>query len=405
MVVATHVWPLAARISLALAQVGFQTATISPTKSLVRKTKVFGAHYTYSAWERLESIVRAIRAWQPDLLVCSDDQAVRHLHCLHARASKQLDGDSRSLVQLIEASLGNPGSFLPAEQKSKFIAIATDAGVRCPRTWIIADKPRLPYPILVKADGTFGGKGVRIVKNEDQARVAIAELTLPAAWPGPLKQIIARSMSNSGLNWGPKRQRTVCLQEQIVGRPANRAVACHNGKVLAGMSVEALETEHELGPASIVRLIEHSEMTAAAAAMVERLQLSGFIGFDFILDSTNRAWLLEMNPRVTPICHLRLADGTNLPATIFSHMTGEAVISKPPIVNAETVVLFPGGLTQSHRSCSLSSVYMSSFHDVPWDEPELVRACINYKLSNSLRKRALTLLQRWATVQPSKWTN
>jgi predicted ATP-grasp superfamily ATP-dependent carboligase len=146
-------------------------------------------------------------------------------------------------------------------------------------------------------------------------------------------------------------------------------------------------------------------MTAAAAAVVERLQLSGFIGFDFILDSTNRAWLLEMNPRVTPICHLRLADGTNLPATIFSHMTGETVISKPPIVNAETVVLFPGGLTQSHRSCSLSSVYLSSFHDVPWDDPELVRACINYKFSNSLRKRALKLLRRWATVQPSKWTN
>jgi predicted ATP-grasp superfamily ATP-dependent carboligase len=31
--------------------------------------------------------------------------------------------------------------------------------------------------------------------------------------------------------------------------------------------------------------------------MVERLNLSGFVGFDFVLDSSNQAWLIEMNPR------------------------------------------------------------------------------------------------------------
>ena len=85
----------------------------------------------------------------------------------------------------------------------------------------------------------------------------------------------------------------MCLQEEVIGRPANRAVVCYKGKVLAGISVEALETQHDLGPASIVRLIQNQDMTAIAQMMVERFQLSGFIGFDFVLDLKNVAWLIE----------------------------------------------------------------------------------------------------------------
>ncbi|HVX77223.1 MAG TPA: ATP-grasp domain-containing protein [Bradyrhizobium sp.] len=396
LIVATDVWPTAARISISLAQVGFRVATVSPARGLVRKIKAVTDHYTYSPWDGSGSIAAAIRAWRPELLVCTDDQAVKHLHDLHGTASRLLDVDSRSLMQLIETSLGNPKWFHAAEQKSVFMTIASQAGVRCPRTWVISDDDdaslpeRAPYPILVKADGTCGGKGVRAVENECQAQDAIVELSLPINWPDRVKRSIAKSIAISGIRW--KRHRTICLQQQISGRPANRAVACHQGNVLAGISVEALETQHRFGPASIVRVIEHPEMAAIAKTMVERLQLSGLVGFDFILDSRNNAWLIEMNPRVTPICHLHLADGTNLPAEVFSKMTAQSVAPKPPIVSSDTVVLFPGGLWQSNRSSGLSSLYLSSFHDVPWDEPELTRACINYKQRKGLRRHASKLL-------------
>ena len=78
---------------------------------------------------------------------------------------------------------------------------------------------------------------------------------------------------------------------------------CWKGKVLAGISVEAVEVTQERGPASVVRVIDHLEMATVCEHVVKRLELSGFVGFDFILDCANRAWLLEMNPRVTPICH------------------------------------------------------------------------------------------------------
>jgi hypothetical protein len=396
LVVVTHVWPLAARISVALVQVGFQVATVSPRGGLVRETRAATIHYTYSPKEGRRSIAAAIREWQPDLLVCTDDQAVKHLHDLHVIASKLHDADSQSLVQLIEASLGHPASFPAAARKSIFISIASTAGVRCPRSWVIPDNhnepslPLGPYPMLVKADGTFGGKGVRVVRNEDQARNSIIELTLPEVWPDRIKQRMAKWISLLGIR--RRRLRTVCLQERVIGRPANRAVVCQHGSVLAGISVEVLETQSEFGPASIVRPIEHPEMAAVANRMVERLQLSGFIGFDFVLDSNNDAWLIEMNPRVTPIAHLCLADGTSLPSTMFSKMTGQSVGPRPPLVNAETIVLFPGGFWRSHRDPCLSVVYLSSYHDVPWDEPGLIQACINYKPINGFRRYASKVL-------------
>jgi glutathione synthase/RimK-type ligase-like ATP-grasp enzyme len=396
LVIATDIWPTAARISISLAQVGFRVATVSPARGLVRAMRAVTDHYTYSPSDGPGSIAAAIRAWRPDFLVCTDDQAVKHLHNLHAMASRYSDPDSQSLVQLIEISLGNPKWFPAAEQKSLFMTIASRAGVRCPRTWVVSDDrdaallSRAPYPVLAKADGTCGGRGVRVVENEGQARGTIFELSLPISWPDQVKRPIAKSFGAWKIRW--RRSRTICLQERVSGRPANRAVACRDGTVLAGVSVEAVETLHEFGPASVVRLIEHPEMTAIAKTMVEHLQLSGLVGFDFILDSSNNAWLIEMNPRVTPICHLHLPDGTSLPATIYSQMTAQPVAREPPTVSTDIVVLFPGGLWQSDRSRDPASVYSSSFHDVPWDELELIEACLNYKPSKGLRRRASKLL-------------
>jgi len=381
LIVATHIWPAAARASIALAQVGFSVASIAPAQSLVRTVTRVARHYTYTPRRALDLIARAIKDWQPDLLVCTDDQAVKHLHDLHAGASRLPHAVGGPLKTLIEISLGHPSSFPAAAQKSLFMKMACNAGVRCPKTWMIANDqddlsiPHTPYPIMVKSDGTFGGQGVRRVESEQQARLAILEFTLPLNFPDRVKRPLAKLIARLGMKLS--RQRTVCLQEEVIGRPANRAVVCFKGKVLAGLSVEALETQHDLGPASIVRLIQHQEMTAIAEKMVDRLQLSGFIGFDFVLDSKNVAWLIEMNPRVTPICHLHLKDGTSLPGSIIAEMTGCSSIPKAPVVSAETVVLFPGGFWNLHRDSYLSSVYMSSYHDVPWDEPNLIRGCIN----------------------------
>jgi predicted ATP-grasp superfamily ATP-dependent carboligase len=179
-------------------------------------------------------------------------------------------------------------------------------------------------------------------------------------------------------------RRTISLQQYIAGRPGNRAVICWEGKVLAGISVEAVEVTYEHGPASVIRLIDHSEMTAACERMVKRLHLSGFVGFDFIVDSANRAWLLEMNPRVTPTCHLSLADGTNLAGALYTQMQGQPPRSRPAPINRDLIALFPNEIARSPSS----SYLLSCQHDVPWEEPELVRIVLNQVRRTQIRRRA-----------------
>ena len=45
-------------------------------------------------------------------------------------------------------------------------------------------------------------------------------------------------------------------------------------------------------------------MAETARQLIRRFGLSGFCGFDFILTDDGDAHLLEINPRVTPTCHL-----------------------------------------------------------------------------------------------------
>jgi predicted ATP-grasp superfamily ATP-dependent carboligase len=185
-------------------------------------------------------------------------------------------------------------------------------------------------------------------------------------------------------------RRTISLQQYILGRPSNRAVICWKGKVLAGISVEAVEVEHEHGPASVVRLIDHPEMASAVEHMVKRLGLSGFVGFDFVLDSANQAWILEMNPRVTPICHFSSGDGTNLAVSLYTHMTGLLPLPRNARIDHGPVALFPNEIVRSP-----SSEYLrSSQHDVPWNEPELVRSVLNQALRTGIRRRVRIFLER-----------
>ena len=174
-----------------------------------------------------------------------------------------------------------------------------------------------------------------------------------------------------------------------MGRPSNRAVVCWQGKVLAGISVEAVEVTHERGPASVVRLIDHPEMTMISESMVKRLNLSGFVGFDFILDSSNVAWLLEMNPRVTQISHFFLADGTTLAGSLYGQMKRQLPRLPLGAVHQDLVALFPNEIIRSPSSKYLRSCQ----HDVPWEEPDLVRTVLNRVFRAGIRKRARSFLE------------
>jgi hypothetical protein len=174
-------------------------------------------------------------------------------------------------------------------------------------------------------------------------------------------------------------RRAVTVQQFIVGTPANRAVACWEGEVLAGFSVAALQTQYPTGPATVVRVIDDEDMTAAASKLVRALGLTGLCGLDFIIEAaTNNAYLIELNPRATPICHLPLGAGRHLPLALYARLRGESQAAIAPAIANSVIAMFPA----EWRRDPLSPYLRTSFHDVPWTETALVRECVDLPWEN-----------------------
>src|SRR2546425_11953922 len=114
-------------------------------------------------------------------------------------------------------------------------------------------------------------------------------------------------------------------------------------------------------------------MSVAVERMVRGLNLSGVHGFDFLLEAhTGNAYLIEINPRATQVGHLALGPGRDLPAALYAILAGKAVESAPKVTDNDTIALFPHEWIRNPTSAYLRSGY----HDVPWEEPELLHACI-----------------------------
>jgi predicted ATP-grasp superfamily ATP-dependent carboligase len=134
------------------------------------------------------------------------------------------------------------------------------------------------------------------------------------------------------------------------------------------------------GHATVVRRIENPEMSAGVEAVVRRLSLSGFFGFDYMLETgTRHAYLIEVNPRSTQVGHLSLGVGHDLPAALYAVLSGKPEQPSPRITENDTVALFPQEWIRDPESTFLQSAY----HDVPWDEPELIRDCVSNRRKQS----------------------
>lgn len=389
MVVSTSRWPIPARISLALADAGFLVAAVSPPRSMVRETTSVTRHYRFRPSAPLRSIVRAIQDWTPNLLICTDDCAILALQAIYTRELKKCGGKQSFLLDLIERSLGSPEGFAICSRKSLFIEFARSKQIRCPATRLVhADNidevsSANRYPILVKADGSWGGRFVRLVESSRELHRTILEFQLPAGWPRILRSFLAHLLPLRMFRPVWPRLRQICVQEFIVGPAANRAVVCWKGEVLAGISVKVIEDVYSFGPAAIVEKIEHAEMTRTADVLAKQLELSGFFGFDFVIDASGDAYLVEMNPRVTPIAYLGGPQGVNLSAALFARMGGQKDTTPPALASSGPIPLFP----QTLQRPALKGFLLAGYDDVPWHDPKLVLALLHSALKFNIIKR------------------
>ena len=370
-------WFSAARLAMAFDKAGCTVDVVCPSGHPVVSTHAIDKRYLYHGLAPLHSFRTAILSSKPDIVIPSDDLAMRHLHRLYAAACQSEGDASRTLCEVLQFSLGDPASYPITESRDKFMAMVYEEGILTPETKTIASTDEVEdwlsqygFPAVLKADGTSGGEGVKIVYTLAEALRAYETLHAPLATIVVTKRTVLDRDWNCVMPWLKQHRRAVSIQSFVPGPDANIAVACWRGEVLAAISVEVLQTWKPKGPATIVRLLENGEMLEAARKVLRRLKFSGLCGFDFMIHkSTGVAQLIEMNARATQTAALPLGHDRDLIASLCSVLSGQHHSTAPIELPGDTIALFP----LAWKKDTSSELFLSSYHDIPREEPELVR--------------------------------
>jgi len=383
-----------ARLAMALVNAGCTVKAVCPPRHPLAKTSAVSQVLTYHGLAPLVSLAGAIAATKPDLVLPFDDPATLHLHELHHQELRRGKAGAGT-CSLIERSLGAPAGFPIVYARTTTMELAEQEGIRIPKSAVVRSTDdlrksitRMGFPIVLKANATSGGDGVSIVHTLAEAEHALQALAAPPL----LARAAKRAFIDQDLTlvWPSllRKRYVVNAQAFVTGREATSAIACWKGTVLASLHFEVLKKQDAGGPSTVLRLIENPEMSAAAEKMARRLELSGLHGFDFMLEAhTGNPYLIEINPRATQVGHLTLGPGRDLPAALHAAVTGEVIRPAPKVTENDTIALFPQEWIRNPASAFLKSGY----HDVPWEEPDLIRVCIRRRGNQT----AQYLQQRW----------
>lgn len=374
----TNRWALAARLAVSLSEAGCDVSAVcpSPNHALLR-TRAVRRTFRYSGLRPLESISAAIATAQPDLVIPTCDRSVEHLHELYAKLQAR-GGEPHPTAALIERSLGPASAYAIVSSRYDLLQIARSEGIRVPATTRIADPiddrefAGVTFPAVVKVDGSWGGLGVRVVRSREEARECFTQFGRMYNFSRAVKRLIVNRDHFWLRPWWKRVRRPVMIQSFIPGCPANCTVISWKGKVLAAIAVRVVRSEGATGPASVVQIVENPDMLDAATRLASRLDLSGFFGLDFILDHyTGAAWLIEMNPRCAPPCHLRLGAGRDLAGALWSQLANAPLPATSPVTCLDTIAYFPQG------SASAGAETSDCYRDIPHGEPDLIQELLN----------------------------
>lgn len=375
LIVHTLQWPNAARLAIAFREVGCQVQILCTRSHPLRALSCIERVHTYNPFAALRSFRMAIENADPDLIVACDDWSVRVLHRLYLSAST--DEWSRRLRDVIRKSLGRPEGYAMST-RSRLPELAGAAGILLPRTDRIANPAQVDkwigahgLPAVVKGERSTSGARIRIVATSAEAKRAFRWLKGSGGPIRATKRLFWNNDPEGVLDLLWREQNSVSLQAFVPGTPANCAVACWEGEVIAAICVEVVATVHPTGPSTVIRVIEHHDMIEAARIIVDRLGMSGFCGLDFIIEqSSRRAYLIEVNPRATQINHLALGEGRDLVTAIASRISGVPLKCRPRITDRDLIALFPQQLLREPRSAFLAAAYF----DIPTNEDRFVRS-------------------------------
>jgi carbamoylphosphate synthase large subunit len=363
--------PSTARLAMELHEAGARISLIAPNSHPARALGFISNRLIYRAIVPRRSLEAALLRFQPDMVIPCDERTVRDLHALWRETRHQ------HVKLLIEKSTAPAPSYDIITSRAALLSLAQRQGARVPASMPLRDISELDKwtsenaaPFVLKADGSWAGFGVRIISDASAAEGAYRRMTRRASGRLAIRESLLESNHFGIRSWVRRERPAMSVQAYIDGWPANVGVACWQGEVLAAVCAESVATTSATGPSTVARIIHNTEMIDAATRVVMALGLSGMIGFDFMIEAaTGAAYLIEMNPRNTPICAVRLGPGRDLAEALVARLARRPVRDRPPRTDRDIVVFFP----DTWREDPANNFLHSGYHDVPWEQPELVR--------------------------------
>ena len=363
-------WFGTARIPRSLTRAGFEVSLLAPRDTLAEKSRFIARtrHLPDNATPRqwVDAFAEMIGETSPRLLLPCDDTAFRLLQTLALSPPGGMRPELHlQLATLIGDSLGDARFYRTSVEKTLLPPAAEALGIRVPPYAIINTLAAAQsfaaahdYPIVLKRDHSTAGEGVAIVESCERLAAAFQRLVRPD--PSALTH------PETG---------TVLIQALINGDVHYENTAAWKGRRIGGFAVHRLEYADVKGPAAVIRCYRSDEIGDFSSKLVRGFGITGLFATEYIIErASGEAYLLEVNRRMTPGFHVGSRIGVDLCLALRCAMQGVAPTTRVGMDEGEEHlnVHFPQEWLRDPRSHYLRDYPV----DVPWDEPELIRAML-----------------------------
>lgn len=393
LLVTTVDWTSTARYAGGFAAASWSVEAVCPRRAPARKSRYIDDCHLYRPLLAVRSLRNALAKSQPDLVVPCDDRAVGLLLKLY---KKELTarGENAPFVTLLRRSLGRIENFAELLPRAASMKAAVQLGIATPATVPVADLPDLEnilaqigLPAVLKVDGSWGGEGVIVARTTDEALSAFHRLSRPVSRLRSVMRALKRRDTHFLRDAVFLPKPIVSVQKFVPGRSANSAFACWQGEVVGAIHYDVLVSDGPGGPPNVIRRVDCPQMEEASRKIARHFALSGLYGLDFIRDDAGTVHLIEINPRTTQGGMLPFGEDRDLPAALAGSAMRSEATRRPAITN-DVVAFFPREWERDPASPYL----MSGHHDVPWDDPAILKMTLDL-LPNSQFANKTALLE------------
>lgn len=383
-------WVGISRLPSGLDRAGFEVFALCPRKSYLANTKFLKKSLLYPTFTYSRSkiiylwMVIAFIFFKPDLIIPGDEDVILGLQNLSNFFLKV--PFFNKISKIIRQSMTAKDFDLLILNKSDFQKRCTTLGIRTPKNIVVDDiknalivASKFHYPIVIKVDAGYGGHGVLLCTNQGEL-IKNLQILQTISFIQKIKFLLKDLLFISILS----RDRKFSLQQYIQGTEGQAPFCSKDGNVFGHNSMIRLRTlKNATGQSTVTEGIENLEIAQYVQLVAKNLNYTGFGSLEFIIEEkSGLPYVIELNPRPTPTCHLANTVVTNDLCSLFfkglnSHPI-ELQAFRPYIL-----ALFPGELKRDPKSHFLTEAY----HDIPVNDSQLVAALMSgvYKLGSPLQ--------------------